>query len=50
MISVVLAVLASSNVKIAENLWIFVLSLMALFVINFYIVLIMIREIIIGQL
>jgi hypothetical protein len=50
MSSVVLAVLASNNAKIIENLWIFVISLLALFFINVYIILIMVREIIIGQL
>ncbi len=50
MSSVVLAVLASSNSKNADNLWIFVLSLLTLFVINVYIIMIMVREIIIGQL
>ncbi len=50
MISIVLAILASFNSIKAENLWIFITSLILLGLVNIIIVLIMIRDIILGQL
>ncbi len=49
MSSVVLAVLASSNAKITENIMIYFSSLFVLFIINIYIILVMVKEIIIGN-